>query len=78
MNVYESLSKREKEVLELYALGKNRKQITKELFISHTTVCSHIENIFSKLGINNKEKASIIFWQNNIEKLKNLNVDELM
>ena len=78
MNVYESLSEREKEVLELYTLGKHRRQIAKKLFISHTTVCTHLFKIFSKLRINNKEKASIIFWQNNIEKLKNLDVEELM
>lgn len=78
MNNYESLSEREKEILKLYTLGKHRRQIAKKLIISHTTVCKHLNNIFSKLGVNSKEKASIIYWQNNIEKLKSLNVEELM
>ena len=73
MNVYESLTPKQKEVLQLYALGNNRKQIANKLFISQTTVCSHIAEILNKLCVDKKEKAAIIYWQNNIEKLKNLN-----
>lgn len=78
MNNYESLSEREKEVLELYTLGKRRKQIAEKLFISHSTVCTHLNNIFDKLGVSSKEKASIVFWQNNIDELKNVKTKELM
>lgn len=77
MNVYESLSEREKEVLKLYTLGKHRKQIANKLFISHTTVCTHIDNIFNKLGVNSKEKASIIFWQNNLSELENITPNDM-
>lgn len=78
MNNYESLTPKQKEVLKLYALGNNRKQIAKKLFISPTTVHSHIADILNKLCIDKKEKASIIFWQNNIEKLKSISIEELM
>ena len=75
---YESLTAKQKEVLRLYALGNNRKQIANKLFISQTTVCSHIAEILNKLCINKKEKAAIIYWQNNLSELEKINTKELM
>lgn len=42
------LTRREKEIIELLALGKTNKEIAKILFISSETVKSHIKNLFIK------------------------------
>ena len=52
-----SLSKREVEVLEQLCKGLDSKSIAENLFISAGTVRKHIENIYSKLHVNNKVEA---------------------
>jgi DNA-binding CsgD family transcriptional regulator len=47
----ETLSEREKEIVQLVALGKTNKEISEALFISPHTVITHRKNITSKLGI---------------------------
>jgi two-component system response regulator NreC len=49
--LYASLSKREKEILPLIALGNNNKQIAERLFISVKTVEVHKANIRKKLKL---------------------------
>lgn len=51
--LYESLSKREKEILPLIALGYNNKKIAEKLFISVKTVEVHKANIRKKLKLAN-------------------------
>lgn len=51
------LSKRETQILELIAEGKNRTQIAKELFIDPETVRSHVKNIYIKLDVNSRADA---------------------
>lgn len=46
----ESLSEREKEVLELVLKGKTSKEIAQELFVSKSTIDSHRKNILKKTG----------------------------
>ena len=53
----EIISKREKEVLQLIENGAKNSGIAKELFITESTVKSHILNIYSKLGVNNRVQA---------------------
>jgi LuxR family maltose regulon positive regulatory protein len=53
----EIVSKREKEVLQLIENGAKNSEIAKELFITESTVKSHILNIYSKLGVNNRVQA---------------------
>ncbi|MBC6312357.1 response regulator [Listeria immobilis] len=50
-SLYASLSKREKEILPLIALGYNNKSISERLFISVKTVEVHKANIRKKLNI---------------------------
>jgi DNA-binding CsgD family transcriptional regulator len=50
-NQPEEISNREKEVLQLVALGMTNKEIAEKLFISSHTVITHRKNITSKLGI---------------------------
>jgi len=51
------LSKREIEVLRQLDRGLDYKEISKNLFISPATVRKHMENIYRKLGVNNKIRA---------------------
>jgi len=59
-----SLSKREKEVLQLTAQGNSNEQIGNKLFIDINTVKFHKRNIFSKLDVKNSTEA-VTFAQNN-------------
>lgn len=45
------LTEREKEILELLIRGKSQKQISEELYISMSTVRTHIKNLFKKHGV---------------------------
>ena len=53
----EKLSNREQEILELLSKGFRYKQIADKLFISTTTVRTHIYNIYQKLQVNTRTEA---------------------
>ncbi len=53
----ESLTGRELEVLSLLASGKSNKEISANLFISETTVKSHLRSIFGKLNVLSRTEA---------------------
>jgi DNA-binding NarL/FixJ family response regulator len=53
----EELTDRENEVLRLLASGKSNKEIGGELFISETTVKSHVKSIFAKLNVLSRTEA---------------------
>jgi len=55
----EKLTKRETEVLRLLAEGKANKEIASTLFISETTVKTHVSNILTKLGIPSRTQAAL-------------------
>jgi DNA-binding CsgD family transcriptional regulator len=55
---FSDISKREKEVLKLLALGKTSAEISKELFISTATVETHRKNIKRKLDISTSYQIS--------------------
>jgi DNA-binding NarL/FixJ family response regulator len=48
-----TLTKREQDILEMVAEEKTNQQISKELFISLSTVENHRTNLFLKLGVKN-------------------------
>lgn len=50
------LSDREKQVLELIALGKKNQHIADELFVDITTIKSHINNIYKKTDLKNRKE----------------------
>ena len=52
-----SLSKREIEVLERVAAGMSNAAIAGEMFVSQTTVKSHLVHIFSKLNVSSRTAA---------------------
>ncbi len=53
----EPLSQRELEVLHLVAAGLTNQQVAERLVISIRTVKKHLENIHSKLGVQNRTQA---------------------
>jgi excisionase family DNA binding protein len=52
------LTTRELEILRLLAAGESNRAIGERLFISPTTVASHVANIFGKLGVDSRAKAT--------------------
>lgn len=54
----EPLSERELSVLRAMATGRRNKAIADELHISENTVKFHIQNIYQKLGVDNRTAAS--------------------
>src|SRR5271157_457097 len=62
----DALSSREMDVLRLIASGNSNKQIADKLCIGETTVKSHITNILSKLGANDRAHAVTISLQRGI------------
>ncbi|MFC3099841.1 response regulator transcription factor [Altererythrobacter lauratis] len=55
-----SLTQREREVLDLVALGQTNKEIARSLAISPATVKAHVERIISKLGVSDRTQAAVV------------------
>ena len=53
----EELTPREAEVLALLVDGLSNNEIASQLFISRSTVKTHLSNIFAKLGVGNRVEA---------------------
>ena len=53
----EPLSQRELEVLELIARGSTNREAAKQLFISESTVKTHLMHVYAKLGVNDRAAA---------------------
>jgi len=60
------LSKRELEILNLLARGYSNQEIATKLFVSVSTVKTHIQNLFEKLDVKRRIQA--------VEKAKRLNL----
>lgn len=54
------LTQKEKEILQLISAGKSNKEIASELFIGLSTVKTHINKIYSKIGASNRKEAQIL------------------
>ena len=53
----ESLTPREREVLELLAAGAQNGEIAARLYVTLDTVKKHVGHIFGKLGVGNRTQA---------------------
>lgn len=65
-----TLSPREIEILELVAEGTSNKEIAKDLWISETTVKSHMLRIFDKLDVADRTAAVTAALKRNIIRLE--------
>jgi len=61
-----ALSKRELEILSLLAQGHSNQEIAAKLFVSLSTVKTHIQNLFEKLDVKRRTQA--------VEKAKRVNL----
>jgi DNA-binding NarL/FixJ family response regulator len=57
LHLLDSLTEREREILELLAEGMRNDDIAQKLFISPQTVQTHVRNLLSKLGVHSKLEA---------------------
>lgn len=63
-NLLNNLTNREEEVLELLTEGENYKSVASKLFISETTVKTHVNSIFQKLQVNDRTQAVLYALKN--------------
>ncbi|MBI2996150.1 MAG: response regulator transcription factor [Candidatus Melainabacteria bacterium] len=68
-DLLELLTARETEVLHSLTQGVNYKQIAKLLFISESTVKTHVNNIFTKLNVSDRTQAVLYALRHGIESL---------
>jgi two-component system response regulator DevR len=54
---YRSLTRREREVLELLQAGKTNREIAEALFIAYDTVRNHVSSILGKLGLSRRAEV---------------------
>ncbi|MGI0491644.1 response regulator [Alkalinema pantanalense CENA528] len=55
----ESLTPREREILQWIAQGASNREIAQQLYISEKTVKNHVTNILSRLGLRDRTQAAI-------------------
>jgi DNA-binding CsgD family transcriptional regulator len=56
------LTKREKEVLKMLAVGQQNKEIAQCLQISVATTQNHLQNLYKKLKVRNRTEAAEKYW----------------
>ena len=66
INQFNSLTRREKDVLLLVTQGENNKSIAEKLVVSEITVKSHLNNIFKKLNVSNRTQAVLLAMHMNL------------
>ncbi|MBR1589912.1 MAG: LuxR family transcriptional regulator [Acidaminococcaceae bacterium] len=59
------ISKREREIVMLLCKGYSNKQISQQLFISETTVKTHISNILAKLNLHDRMQIVVHYYNKN-------------
>ncbi len=64
-----NLTQREKEILKMVALGQSNAQIAKTLFIREITVKTHLNNIYRKIGVENRVQATILAINSGINEM---------
>ncbi len=73
-NLLQYLTQREEEVLGLLTQGVTYKGVASQLFISETTVKTHVNNIFQKLQVNDRTQAVLYAINNGFMNRKKLKI----
>lgn len=76
-NLLSYLTNREEEVLDLLTQGTTYKGVAGKLFISETTVKTHVNNIFQKLQVNDRTQAVLYAINNGFANKKKAQLNSL-
>lgn len=58
--VFDALTQKELEIFKLIGAGKSNKEIASSLFVELSTIKTHINKIYSKLGVSNRKEAQTL------------------
>jgi len=64
----EKLTSKEMDILLLIAEGKSNKEIATINFVEVSTVKTHINNLYSKLGVSNRREAAMLYRGTDLHK----------
>lgn len=53
----DGLSQRQQQILRLIAQGLSNEQIAERLFVAPSTIKTHINHLYAKLGVNNRSRS---------------------
>ena len=67
LGILDNLSKREVEVLIKISKGHSNKEIGEQLYLSEKTIKNYATNIFRKINVEDRVKATILAIENNIK-----------
>jgi DNA-binding NarL/FixJ family response regulator len=63
---YDRLTGREKQILMELANGATDREIAHKMFVTTTTVKSHIRSIFRKIGVKNRTQAAVLVFKSGL------------
>ncbi len=63
IDLFEDLTERERQILELIAEGTSNKEIGQKLFLTEKTIKHYVTNILQKLHVSNRVQAALIAQQ---------------
>lgn len=63
LSLEDILTQKEKEILQLISQGKSNKEIANSLYVELSTVKTHINKIYSKIGASNRKEAQTLARQ---------------